>query len=101
MSIPFSPGKLLGDTRRNVLKAIQKEMQDAAVKAITGVMETYLDEEVTVKLGREKGQSRQVSNQVREIDWRCKNCGCTNANQFIRDGHYRRNLETGWGHIYK
>jgi putative transposase len=99
MSIQFSQGKLLGETRRNVVKAIQKEMQKAAVKAITGVMETSLEDEVTAKLGREKGQPRRVSSQVREIDWRCANCGCNDANQFIRDGHYRRNLETGWGHV--
>jgi putative transposase len=74
-------------------------MQESAVKAITGVVENFLEEEVTAKLGREKGQPRRVSSQVREIDWRCANCGCTDANQFIRDGHYRRNLETGWGHI--
>lgn len=99
MSIQFSQGKLLGETRRNVLKAIQRELQEAAVRAIKGVMEVSLEEEVTAKLGREKGQPRRVSSQVREIDWRCANCGCNDANQFTRDGHYRRNLETGWGHI--
>ncbi len=29
----------------------------------------------------------------------CGDCGCRDANQFTRDGHYKRNLETGWGHI--
>ena len=68
MSIQFSQGKLLGETRKNVVKAIQKEMQKAAVKAITGVVEILLEEEVTAKLGREKGYPRRVSSQVREID---------------------------------
>jgi hypothetical protein len=40
-----------------------------------------------------------MSNQPRPIDWQCAHCGCTDANQFIRDGHYRRSLETGWGHL--
>jgi hypothetical protein len=60
---------------------------------------TFLEAEVTTKLGREKGMPRQVSSQEREIDWHCANCGCTDANQFTRDGHYRRDLETGWGHV--
>ena len=71
MSIQFSQGKLLGETRRNVLKAIQKEMQESAVKAIAGVVELFLEEEVTAKLGRKKGQLRRVTSQVRAIDWRC------------------------------
>jgi hypothetical protein len=74
-------------------------MQIAALKAITEVLLAFLEEEVAVKLGREKGKPRQVSSQVREIDWKCAYCGCKDANQFTRDGHYRRNLETGWGHI--
>jgi putative transposase len=40
-----------------------------------------------------------MSSQPRPIDWQCAHCGCTDANQFIRDGHYRRRLETGWGHL--
>jgi hypothetical protein len=99
MSIPFSQEKLRGEKRREVIKSIQKEMQIAALGAALGVMTVCLEEEVTAKLGREKGSPRRVSSQIREIDWKCKNCGCKDANQFTRDGHYRRNLETGWGHI--
>jgi Transposase, Mutator family len=40
---------------------------------------------------------RQMGQQPREIDWKCVNCGCCDANQFIRDGHYRRDLQTGLG----
>ena len=40
-----------------------------------------------------------MSSQARPIDWQCVHCGCTDANQFTRDGHYRRSLETGWGHL--
>jgi transposase-like protein len=36
---------------------------------------------------------------MRAIDWQCAGCGCADANQFTRDGHYRRTLETGWGHL--
>lgn len=99
MSIQFSQEKLLGEARKAVIKAVQKQMQEAALRAITAVLMVFLEAEVTEKLGREKGMPRRVSSQTREIDWKCKNCGCTDANQFTRDGHYRRNLETGWGHV--
>ena len=54
---------------------------------------------MTAKLGRAKGVPRQISSTARPIDWQCASCGCTDAHQFTRDGHYRRNLETGWGHL--
>ena len=40
-----------------------------------------------------------MGGQAREIDWQCGQCGCRDANHFTRDGHYRRALETGWGHV--
>src|SRR5260370_761888 len=42
-----------------------------------------------------------VSGQPRLIDWHCAFCGASDANQFTRDGHYQRSLETGWGHLDK
>ena len=35
-----------------------------------------------------------MSNQARPIDWQCAHCGSSDANQFTRDGHSRRSLET-------
>jgi hypothetical protein len=40
-----------------------------------------------------------MSGQPRKVDWQCGHHGCQDANQFIRDGHYRRSLETGRGHL--
>jgi putative transposase len=99
MSIRFSQGKLQGAERTNVLQEVQKQAKAAALEAIKPVLTTFLEEEVTVKLGRQKGQPRRVSAHAREIDWQCGQCGCQDANQFTRDGHYRRGLETGWGHL--
>jgi putative transposase len=99
MSIAFSPQKLRGEQRRNVIQVVQKRMQAEALEAIRRVATECLETEVTVKLGREKGIPRQVSEQAQEIDWQCKNCGCRDAQYFTRDGHYRRDLQTGWGHI--
>jgi len=74
-------------------------MQTAAQEAVRGVVTEVVEAEVTAKLGREKGQPRQAKSQARESDWKCGHCGCSDANQFIRDGHYRRELQTGWGTV--
>jgi transposase-like protein len=74
-------------------------MQTAAQEAVRGVVTEVVEAEVTAKLGREKGQPREAESQARESDWKCGHCGCSDANQFIRDGHYRRELQTGWGTV--
>jgi putative transposase len=99
MSISFSQGKLQADERKSIIQVVQKQAKAAALNAIRPVLMGFLESEVTAKLGRAKGEPRQVSSTARPIDWQCASCGCRDANQFTRDGHYRRNLETGWGHL--
>src|SRR6266702_1717220 len=99
MSISFSQGKLQADERKSIIQVVQKQAKAAALNAIRPVLMGCLEAEVTAKLGRAKGESRQVSSAQRSIDWQCASCGCNDANQFTRDGHYRRNVETGWGHL--
>lgn len=99
MSIPFSQAKLKAEERRAILQAIQTQMQQVIIDGVTQVLQEFLEQEVTMKLGRAKRSPRRMSSQPRSIDWKCAHCGCTDANQFIRDGHYRRRLETGWGHL--
>jgi hypothetical protein len=97
MSIRFSPGKLQGEERRVIVQEVQRQAKTAVLQALQPVLKGFLEEEVTAKLGREKGEARRVSGQTREIDWQCAHCGCRDANHFTRDGHYRRSLATGWG----
>ena len=99
MSIQFMPGKLKGEERQEIIQEVQKQLQEGVIGAIKPLLKDFCEEEQTVKLGREKGSPRRVSGQAREIDWQCGHCGCRDANQFTRDGHYRRSLETGWGQI--
>src|SRR6267378_807762 len=99
MSIQFSQGKLQDQEQKTILQQVQCHMQKAAQEAVRGVATEVVEAEVTAKLGREKGQPRQAKSQERAIDWKCGNCGCSDANQFIRDGHYRRDLQTGWGTV--
>ncbi len=99
MSITFTQGKLQGAERKSIIQAVQKQAKAAALNAIRPVLKGFLESEVTAKLGRAKGVARQISSTARPIDWQCVSCGCRDANQFTRDGHYRRNWETGWGHL--
>ena len=99
MSIPISIKHLQGKERKEIIEAVQRQAKTAALQAIQPVLTGFLEAEVALKLGREKGANRHSSSQKREIDWKCGYCGCQDANQFTRDGHYKRNLETGWEHV--
>jgi hypothetical protein len=85
MSIQFSQGKLQEQERKTILQQIQSHMQKAAQEAVRGVVTEVVEAEVTAKLGREKGQPREAKNQERAIDWKCRHCGCSDANRFIRE----------------
>jgi len=99
MSIAVSIAHLQGKKRKEIIEVVQEQAKRAALEAIQPILGEFLEAEVEVKLGRKKGVNRQISSQKREIDWKCRYCGCEDANQFTRDGHYKRNLETGWGHM--
>src|SRR5437667_3629916 len=74
-------------------------MLQVIIDGVNQVLQEFLEQEVTTKLGRAIRSPRRMSSQPRPIDWQCGHCGCTDAHQFTRDGHYRRSLETGWGHL--
>jgi len=99
MSITVSAGSIKGKERKEIIEIVQKQIKEAALQASRQVIMACLEAEVTAKLGREKGVRRKPSEQPLEIDWKCGHCGCQNAHQFMRDGHYQRTLETKLGHI--
>ena len=90
MSIQFLPAELKGEERKTLIQAVQRELQEAAIEAIRPLLTQFCEEEVRAKLGRGKGEGRTVGEQTCEIDGQCGHCGCRDANQFTRDGHYRR-----------
>ena len=57
MSIPFSEGKLKAEERRAVLQAIETQMQQVIIDGVTQVLQEFLEQEVTTKLGRPKPAS--------------------------------------------
>ena len=99
MSIQCVAGKLEGEARKTLIQTVQRQLQEAAIGAIRPLLTEFCEAEVSAKLGREKRLPRRVNPESREIDWCCGHCGCRDANHFTRDGHYRRALETGWGHV--
>lgn len=99
MRRPFSQGTFQGQERKNILQAVQEQAKVAACAALKPLLEAFLEAEVRAKRGREKGENRRVSGQKRLGDWQCGHCGCSDANQFTRDGHSHRGLSTGWGYL--
>jgi hypothetical protein len=99
MSRTVSVDRIIGKARKEIIQTVQKQIKEAVLQATQQVIMAFLEAEVRAKLGREKGSRRPVSEQPRESDWQCGQCGCQDANQFTRDGHYQRTLETGLGHI--
>lgn len=98
-SVTFSAGKLNGLERQAVIEAVQSQMQEAVLAALHPLFKAFFQAEVSAKLGRAKGEARQISRTARAIDWRCSHCGNNDADQMWRDGHYQRNLATGWGYL--
>src|SRR5947199_10664730 len=99
MSISFSQGKLQADERKSIIQVVQKQAKDAALNAIRPVLMGFLEAEVTAKLGRAKGVTRQIGRTARPIDWHCATSGGTAGNQCTLDGCYRHNLQPGCGHL--
>lgn len=99
MSIDISVESIQGKQRKESIEEIQQKAKRAALHALNTILEAGLEAEVEQQLGRKKGATRRIGSQPRQSEWKCGHCGCQDANQFVRDGHYRRNLETSWGHI--
>src|SRR5260221_11884765 len=95
MSIQFVAGKLKGEERQAIIQGVQKQMQEAALGAIKPLLTELCEEELTVKLGRGKRESRRVGGNDRGIGWQVGQDGCRDANQLKRDGQDQRALETG------
>src|SRR5437763_16375000 len=99
MSIAFSQAKLKAEERREILQAIESQMQQVMIDGVTQVLQEVLEQEVTIRLGRAKRSPRRITSQPRPIDWQCAECGGSEGNQVTHDRHYSRSVETGWGDL--
>jgi hypothetical protein len=82
----FLDGKILGTIPGKTprFQSATVVMQQVIIDGVTQVLQEFLEQEVTTKLGRAIRSPRQVSSQARPIDWQCAHCGCTDANQFTK-----------------
>lgn len=85
MKRAFSSGKRQGPECKEILPAVQEQAKSAACQAIKPILEAFREAEVSIKRGREKGDSRRMSGQPHLSAWLCGYGGCLDANQFLRD----------------
>lgn len=97
MSIHISVESIQGKQRKDIIQEIQQRAKKEALLVIKEVFEAGLEAEVEDLLGRKKGATRWISSHPRQRAWKCGHCGCQDANQFLRDGHYKRNAGDGMG----
>jgi len=58
--ITFSQGKLKATERRAILQAIESQIQQGITHEVRLVLQEFLEQEVTTKLGRLKRNSRRI-----------------------------------------
>ena len=86
------------DSRQAFLEELWRQMEEAVRQVVTRCIEEALEEEVTALLERGWYERRKVG-QWRRIRARCRRCGSQYAQDFRRDGHYPRHLDTRWGRL--
>ena len=64
MSRAFSQAKLKAEERKAILQVIQTQMQQVIIDGVTQVLQEFLEQEVTTKLGRPKRSPRRISSQA-------------------------------------
>lgn len=76
-----------------------EEMKGGVKEVIKRCIEAQLEAEETKILEREHHRRRKRMKARGESEAYCQRCGSRKVNQFQRNGHYRRGLDTSWGHI--
>lgn len=87
------------ENREAYLRGLLGEMREAMKEVTRRCIEAELEEEVTKALQRKAhGRSKRVNRELKGAA-KCRKCGCQQVNQFWRNGHYARGLDTSWGHV--
>ncbi|MGQ9854998.1 MAG: IS256 family transposase [Candidatus Oleimicrobiaceae bacterium] len=85
-------------SRQAVFELALREIRRRISEQVKVVIEAGLEAEVTAKLGRGRYQRRGTVARG-AIDWHCPNCGSNRREDMSRDGHYERDLGTGWAQV--
>lgn len=88
-----------GQEREEYLHELVEEMRGAVKTVVTRCIEAELEREVTQALKRKAhGRSKKVDGKL-DGPAKCGKCGDQRVSRFWRNGHYRRGLDTSWGHL--
>jgi len=82
-----------GSLRGVVFERLVETMRGITQRGLTRLIRGEVEAEVTQWLGRPPRSPRSGSGS-REMPWACHGCGSRRAQDFMRDGHYPRRLQT-------
>lgn len=85
------------ESRREFLEELIAQIKERVRWMAGRCIEEALEGEVTSLLGREWYERRQPPGE--ETAAQCNRCGSRDAQDFRRDGHYARYLDTAWGRL--
>lgn len=86
-------------SRREFVEQLIRELQRAVQKVVARCLEEVLEAEVTALLQREWYVRRRRGERQQPGRARCRRCGSRNVQDFRRNGHYPRHLDTLWGRL--
>jgi transposase-like protein len=85
------------DSRREYVEELVAQIREQVRWIVARCIEEALEGEVTSLLGRQPYERRRPPGE--EIAAVCSHCGSRDAQDFRRDGHYPRYLDTAWGRL--
>lgn len=86
------------ESRQAFVEELIAQISEQVRRIVGRCIEEALDAEVTELLGRGWYERRRPPGR-RRVPARCKRCGSQDPQDFRRDGHYTRYLDTSWGRV--
>ncbi len=85
--------------REEYLQGLIGELGKGVKEVVKRSIDTILEDEVDKILKRKRhGRSKQIDKELKGQAY-CRKCGSRRVRDFWRNGHYRRGLDTHWGHV--
>jgi putative transposase len=85
--------------REEYLKGLIEEIEKGVKEVVKRCIDSVLEAEVDTILKRKRhGRSKKIDKEIKGQAYGRK-CGSRKVRDFWRNGHYRRGLDTHWGHM--
>ena len=85
--------------RETELHELVEQLREAIKSVVKRTIEARLEEEVTRALKRKQHERSKRVHPAAGGEAQCQKCKGKTVSQFWRNGHYRRGLDTSWGHV--